>query len=42
VFVLNSESAKKAGLYEAKQTISAFICEFFAGVAPLHYAPKRD
>ena len=33
---------QKAGLYEAKQTISAFICEFFAGVALPHYAPKLD
>ena len=36
------KTGKKAGLYEAKQTISAFICEFFAGFAPPHYAPKRD
>ena len=32
----------KADSYETKQTDGAFICEFFAGVAPPHYALKRD
>ena len=32
----------EAKFYENQLIISAFICEFFAGVVPPHYLLKRD
>ena len=42
VFILSAELAKKALFNLINAIISAFIFEFFAGVAPPNYALKRD
>ena len=43
VLVLSRELAKDSGFMRPKRpSFNTFICEFFAGVALPHYAPKRD